>query len=554
MLLAISMLRLIPWLLKLAIDDLKAGAPPERITHLALGMVGAAALGGLCLYLQRWLVIGASRLIEYDLRRDLFHHVQRLDLDFFARQRTGNLMAHFTNDLNAVRDVAGPGVMYAATMTVSLITSLALMIAISPGLTLMAFVPYPLITLVTVYFGRAVHVRSRAVQDLFGQLSSRVQEDLNGVRVIRAYGQEAPSAGNFRRLSLDYLEANMRLVRLRGRFMSVMGALAGSGLAIALLIGGRRVIEGSLSLGSLVAISAYLVELTWPVIAIGFVISNLQRGASAAARLKELLGAGARVTSGNVGGTPEPRLDFENVTFRYPGASRDALRDVSFHLEPGQTLGIVGRTGSGKSTILRLILRFYDPTEGRILIGGVDAREWDLAALRKIIGYAPQDAFLFSRSLAKNIAYGAPDADVEDIRGAADAAHLAAEIAGFPDGLDTPVGERGVTLSGGQGQRTSLARALLLERPLMLLDDTLSSVDADTEARILESLRGYTRKRTSIIVSHRISAVQEADWILVMDEGEVRQKGRHTDLLRIEGLYARLHRRQRLRERLEVAP
>ncbi len=552
MLLATALSRLIPWFLKLAIDALRAEEPFSRVLTWAGAMVGVAAFGAFFLYLQRWWLIGTSRDIEYDLRSDLFRHLQSLDLAFFGRRRTGDLMAHFTNDLSALRMVAGPGIMYAFTMTLTLAFSIALMVAIDPWLTLVAFAPYPLISVVTFFFGREMHARSRRVQDLFGEMSSRVQEDISGMRVIRAYTQERNCAANFGRLNEEYLGANMDVARLRARFMAAMNALAGVGLAIALYVGGRQVIHDQLSLGSLVAFSAYLVELTWPVIAIGWVITMFQRGASAAARLQDLLGTRPEVLSGTVTGRPDPRVAFENVTFHYPESAAAAVRAISFRLEPGQTLGIVGRTGSGKSTILKLLLRLYDPTVGSVRIDGRDAREWNLQDLRAIIGYAPQDAFLFSRTVAENIGYGEPEAPPERIRQMAARVNLHTEIEGFPQGYETLVGERGITLSGGQRQRASLARALLLEPDILLLDDTLSSVDAETEVAMLAELRRYLQDRTSIIVSHRISAVEHADWILVLDEGAVAAEGTHETLLAGEGLYARLYERQRLAAEIEA--
>jgi ATP-binding cassette subfamily B protein len=560
MLLAAGATRLIPWLLKLAIDALKssgAGAGPRealpRILALGAGMVAAGVAAAAFLYLQRWLIIGASRHVEYDLRQDLFRHVQGLDLGFFGRKKTGDLMANFTNDLNALRDVAGPGLMYAASMTIALVSSIALMIAISPTLTLVAFAPYPLVSVVTFFFGRAMYRRSRRVQDLFGAISSRAQEDLTGARVIRAYRQEDACAGNFLRLNAAYLEANLDVARLRARFVAAMEVLAGSGLVVALLVGGRQVIRGTLSLGSLVAFSAYLAELIWPVIAVGFVIGMLQRGSSAAGRIEEVLRAAPEIVPGPRRERPAPRIAFERVSFRYPGATADALREVSFVLEPGRTLGIVGRTGSGKSTVLKLLPRFYDPTGGRITLDGVDLRERDLDALRASIGYAPQDAFLFSRTVAENIAYGAPQAGRAAIEEAAARVGLRGEIEGFPGGFDAMVGERGITLSGGQRQRVSLARALLPEPELLLLDDTLSSVDAVTETVILEQLQRYRAGRTAIVVSHRISAVRDAHRILVLDGGRVVEEGDHAALVARGGLYARLHERQRIAAELEGA-
>lgn len=551
MVLSLAATRLIPWILKLGIDALEAGAGHEQIAGYAGLLVAAAAVGGAFLYLQRWLIIGTSRRIEYDLRADIFRHMQSLDQSYFGREKTGEIMAHFTNDLSAVRDVAGPGIMYAATMSLMLVSSLTLMIVLDPFLTLVAFAPYPVISLVTFFFGRSLHKRSRTVQDLFARISARVQEDLSGIRILRAYVQEENAGQRFRALNDEYVDANMAVAGLRARFVAAMNLLAGSGLAIALLVGGRQVIQDTLTLGSLVAFSAYLAEMTWPVIAIGFVITRLQTGASAAARIRGMLSVEPRIVSGRDHSRPAPRITFDNVSFRYPGADGHALENVSFHLEPGQTLGIVGRTGSGKSTILRLLLRLYDPTAGAIRIDHTDLRDRDLCAVRSITGYAPQDAFLFSTSIAKNIAYGKPEAERKEVVAAASAARLADEIQSFPEGYETPVGERGITLSGGQRQRASLARALLLEPQILLLDDTLSAVDAQTEEQLLGELKSYVKARTSIIVSHHISAVQEADRILVLEDGRVIEQGSHADLLGGQGLYARLHERQQLAAQLE---
>jgi len=566
MLVATGLSRLIPWILKVAIDALAADAPSSRVAVLGLAMVAAAGASALFLYFQRWLLIGTSRRVEYDLRRDLFHHVQRLDLAYFSRRYTGDLMTHFTNDLAALRDVAGPGIMYAATMTTTLVLSIVLMVAIDPLLTAVSFLPYPLISVGAFLFGRAIYPRSLRVQDLFGLISARVQEDLAGTRIVRAYAQEEHQAARFGALNHAYLAANLSVARLRGLFLAGMTTLAGIGLVIALYVGGRRVIAGQLSLGSLVALSAYLVELTWPVMAIGWVIAMVQRGGSAATRLAAVREAEPEIAAGVEradAAAPEPSkarapwpggapgVRFERVSFRYPGAEADALRDVSFEIPAGKVLGIVGRTGAGKSTILKLILRFHDPYSGRVLLAGREARAYDLAALRAAIGYAPQDAFLFSRSIADNLALGRSAATRDEIARVCAGVGLSEEVRAFPHGLDTIVGERGITLSGGQRQRVSLGRALLADPGLLLLDDTLSSVDAATEARVLGALRRALSGRTAILVSHRISAVRQADWILVLDDGRLVEEGPHASLLAREGLYARLHRRQQLAAEIE---
>jgi len=551
MVLSIGFLRIIPWLLKLSIDGIRSGGDSGDVLKFVVGMVAAAALGGFFLYLQRWLIIGASRYVEFDLKNDLFKHLQSMDVDYFKRKKTGELLAHFTNDLNALRDVAGPGIMYIASMSMALIVSLSLMIALDPILTLVAFSPYPLISIITIYFGRAMHRRSRAVQDQFGRLSTRVQEDIAGIRVIRSYGQEENRVDRFRLESSAYKDANMSVARLRGRFMAGMGLLAGLGLALSLLVGGGSVIRGTLSLGSLVAFTAYLTELLWPVIAVGFVISMIQRGSSAANRLNEVYEVSPSILSGAITPKRIAGIQFDDVSFAYPGDDRPALRNLRFHVNPGETLGIVGRTGSGKSTILKLIMRFYDPTRGTIFLNDRDLRSYSIKELRARIGYAPQDGFLFSRSIEDNIAYGIHDREEHDWKGAAHRAQLSDEIEGFPDEYSTVVGERGIALSGGQRQRVSLARALLQNPTVLVLDDTLSSVDAETEHAILDSLSTEMEHKTSIIVSHRLSAVADADRIIVLDDGEIIEEGTHSTLLEGNGFYARLWSRQQLKDELE---
>ena len=556
MVLAIGFSRLAPWFMRLALDSLEAlgpGGDRSPVYRNTAWMFLVALLGGAFLYFQRWLIIGTSRRVEEDLRVELFRRVQRMDLAFFDRSATGDLMSRFTNDLNALRDVAGPGLMYSFQMTAIVATTIGFMLSLDVRLTLLAILPYPLVSLVTYFYGRALHRRSLALQESFGRLSARAQEDIAGARALRAYGREGEAAERFLVRCEEYKEANLALTRLRAAFHAAITALAALGPVITLLVGGRMYMAGTLSLGTFVAFTVYLISLTWPVAAIGWVVSIIQRGASAMVRLREILEREPLIRSGDYHASPPGELVFDRVSFTYPGAGEPALRELSFRLAPGDTLGVTGPTGSGKSTLLKLILRGYDPTEGEIRLGGRPLPAWDLGGLRSAMGYAPQDSFLFSRTLAENIGYGRPGSSRERIGEAVVLAGLDSDLPALPQGLDTLIGERGVTLSGGQRQRASLARACLSRPDLLLLDDTLSSVDANKEARILANLRPLIADRTTVIISHRISAVRGADRILVLDEGRLVEEGRHGELLERDGLYAALNRRQQLQARIEGA-
>jgi len=534
-----------PLIIRAAVDDLVLGVG-EHLPRYAMYLVGIAGTVLVFRFLWRYFLFGAGRKIERDLRNRLFGHLLTLSPSFYARHSTGDLMAHATNDLEAVRRACGMGVLLAADTLIMVSFALAAMIGISPRLTLLAFIPLPFLTLVVLGFGRLIHRRFEQVQASFARLTERVREALSGIRVIRAFAREGGMGRAFAEDNLEYIRLNMALVRVWGVFRPLIGLLAGLGTGIVLWFGGRAVLTASISLGDFVAFTSYLGMLIWPMMALGWIVNLLQRGAASMGRIQVLFSAQPDIKSPP---RPKPfprshRIELRKLSFAYPGEERPVLREISVTVEEGMTLGIVGLTGSGKSTLVRLIPRLYDPPPGTLLLGGVDIRELNLTELRGAIGMVPQDVFLFSATLRENIAFGRPEATDEEVWQAARLAGLAEEIASFPDGLDTLVGERGIALSGGQRQRVGIARALILDPPILILDDVLSSVDARVEEEILGNLKGVLARRTAIVVAHRISAVRDADWIIVLQDGEILEQGDHRRLVAQGGLYARLHELQ----------
>ncbi len=536
---------LAPLVIRAAVDDLVAGIG-ERLPRYGLYLLGLAAVTFAFRFAWRMLLFGAGRRIERDLRTRLFSHLLRLSPSFYLRHTTGDLMAHATNDLEAVRRACGMGVLLAADALFMVSFSLAFLISISPRLTLYAFSPLPLVTLVVLGFGRVIHRRFERVQETFADLTERVREAISGIRVIRATAREEGIAEVFAGTNRVFIRENIALVRVWGIFRPLIGVLGGMGTAIVLWFGGRGVLVGDLSLGDFVAFTSYLGMLVWPMMAVGFIVNLLQRGAASMKRIERLLAEEPEIVS-----PPRPRpmprakrIEFRDLTFTYPTGASPALRDITLVIEEGMTLGVVGLTGSGKTTLVRLIPRLYDPPPGTLFLGGVDVRDLDLEELRRCVAMAPQDVFLFSATIRENIAFGRPEASEAEIIEAARLAGLWEEIQAFPQGLDTVVGERGISLSGGQRQRVGLARAILMDAPILILDDTLSAVDAKVEEEIIRNLRGVLRERTSIVISHRISAVRDADWIVVLDGGRVVEEGDHRGLVAKGGLYARLYELQ----------
>jgi ATP-binding cassette subfamily B protein len=545
-----------PRYLERALDQLGAGAPLRAVATSAGFLLLVAVLGGAARFGMRQTLNSGSRRVETDLRDDLFAHLLRQDAAFLDRHPTGDVMARATNDLTAVRMVAGPALMYLVDTAVRAMLIIPAMAAISGSLALLAVLPLVGLTAVMILLGGVVHERARAIQDHFGVLATHVQEHLAGVRVVRAYRQERAELAHFAALGDEYLARNMALARVQGAFHALMPLLGGLGGVVVLLVGGRQVIAGAITPGAYVAFSVYLAMLIWPMIALGWAINLVQRGTAAWARIRELLAAVPAVQSPAAPATLPAHggarsVTFEDVWFRYP-AARDrgwALAGVSFHVPAGRSLAIVGATGAGKTTVAELLGRAYDPERGRVLVDGVDIRTLDLGALRGAVGMVPQETFLFSETLRRNVLLDAPDDG--RLERAAAVSQLEAALAELPAGYDTMLGERGVNLSGGQKQRAAIARALAQQPPVFVLDDALSAVDAHTESRILSALRGALEGRTTIVISHRLAAVRDADEIVVLDEGRVVERGPHAALLGREGRYADLVRRQRLETELE---
>jgi ATP-binding cassette subfamily B protein len=553
----------VPLFLRRALDGIRAGVALRNIWLLALAMVALSLFAGALRYWMRDLLNGVSRWIEYDLRNALYGSLETLDPSYYARMRTGDLMARMTNDLSAVRMAVGPAIMYLTNTIAGGAFALVFMLRIDVRLTGIAIVPLLLLPAIGIWMGRRIHERFEAVQEHFGDLTTLAQENLAGVRVVRAYRQETAEITRFDRMNDEYLEKNMRLARLYGAMHPSFVLLAGAGMVTVLWVGGALTIRGAISVGSFVAFGLYLGMLTWPLIALGWVINLFQRGAASMSRLLDILDAQSvlaapareRTLPRATGGAGRT-IEFRNVGFYYPGTEhsdhgqpRWVLRHISFAAPAGATIGIVGSTGSGKSALMDLVPRLFDPQEGEILIDGVPIRDLDLVTLRTEIGYVPQESFLFSDTIGSNLAYGAATPDAG--RWAAQIAHLAQTIEEFPGGFETMLGERGINLSGGQKQRAALARALARRPSIVLLDDALSAVDTHTEAEILHALRTTLAGRTALIASHRISAIRDASWIVVLEAGEIVEQGQHEELLAAGGRYWALLNRQQLEDAIE---
>jgi ATP-binding cassette subfamily B protein len=540
-----------PLMIRGAVDTFTGGS--GKFVRFAGMLVGLAVLKGIFQFWMRVIIIGISRDIEFDLRNDLYRHLETLSWDFYGRTRTGDVMARATNDLNAVRMMLGPGIMYWTETSLTFVLAIGIMMSTDWRLALLSVLPMPAVSFAVIYFGRAIHTRFERIQEMFSDISSRAQENFSGVRMIRAFVQERAEMRRFAELNREYVGQNMKLVRIQAVFDPLLEALIGLTFLVVLWVGGYQVLRGRISIGSFVMFNTYMGMLVWPMIALGWVVNLMQRGTASLGRINQILDERPAIAAPAAPvaiGKPHGEIEFAGVRLDY--GSAHALDGIDLRIRAGETIAVVGHTGSGKSTLASLVPRLMDPTAGVVRFDGIDLRKLDPAELRRQVGFVPQETFLFSASMAENIAFGVDSANDDQIRRAAEIAGLAEDIEAFPQGYQTMVGERGITLSGGQKQRTAIARAILRDPRVLILDDALSSVDTLTEERILTHLAEVMRDRTVILISHRVSTVRQADRIVVLSHGRIVEQGTHAQLVDAGGYYSDLSRKQMLEEELEA--
>ncbi len=544
---------LVPLAIKAGVDDLIHGAALRRLAIVTSVLVGLSLVKAIFQFWTRWILIGISRDAEYDLRNDLFRHLLRLSPRYYTEHSTGDLMSKLTNDLNAVRNMMGPGVMYSATTVVVGITTISLMLHLDWKLTLMALAPLPLVSLGVKFFGAKIHERFEKIQALYSEITERVRENISGVRVVRAFCQEDAEMATFDVMNRDFVDKNRGLIWITSFLWPGMALMFAVALMMVLVVGGLHVVRGTITVGTFAAFNVYLANLIWPIVALGWVTNIVQRGLASQGRLMTIFDAQPEIDDRDVPEDPITSLmgdiEFRNLSFSYNG--HPILKNINLHIPAGKTVAVVGATGSGKSTLVSLIPRLYDAPPGTLLIDGVPVRQIPLHTLRRDIGFVPQETFLFSETIRENIRLGAPEASDAQVERAAEISNILPEINGFPRKFDTTVGERGLTLSGGQKQRTAISRAVIRDPRILILDDALSSVDTYTEETILRQLTGVTADRTTILISHRVSTIQNADEIVVLHNGEIAERGTHAELLAMNGYYTELYNKQLIEEALE---
>lgn len=545
----------VPLIVGSTINHLKMGVSSWKLLEYAALIISTTFLSGFFTFMTRQTIIVTSRKIEYDLRNDFYAHIQKLSYSYFLNMPTGDLMAHGTNDIAAVRNVLGPGIMYTSDTIVGFIMVISIMFSINVRLTLYSLIPLPFVSAGVYYLGKLVNRQFESVQAQYSDLTARAQESMAGIRVVRSYVREEHETGHFKSMSLGYLKKNLTLAQIQSILWPLMGILTGAATVIVLWRGGFDVIRNTLSIGTMVSFLIYLGMLTWPLIAFGWVVNIVQRGAASMGRLNKIFDTQPEIKDGD--GVDRSvneihgQISFRNVSFRFPSKEEYALRNINLEIEKGMTLAIVGRTGTGKSTVVNLVPRLFDCTSGEVLIDGIPIRKIPLNVLRRSVGYVQQETFLFSDTIANNIAYGVEIATPEEIEWAAKVSQISRDVETFPKKFDTVVGERGITLSGGQKQRVGIARAIIRKPKILILDEALSAVDTYTEEEILHGLREVMKERTSIIISHRISTVKDADLIVVIDDGAIAESGTHDELVFQNGIYADLYNRQLLEEELQ---